>query len=527
MRILLINPITVWKNDQNVAFLKHKNFNDHLGIRYIASNLERDGHIVDIVDGHLEELDFNDIVNKVINTNYDFYGISFVESLIENVLLLAKKIKENHPLSRTFLGGYGATLIWDKFFKNCDDIDVVFFGEGEISVANYINCIACGADWTNVEGLIYKKNGEIIKNATPKLVENLDDLLWPKRDAVYKYGKANMIASRGCYGSCTYCSIVEFYKNCDGPRVRIRDPKKVVAEMEYVVKNCGVHHFDFVDDNFMVTCARNSNWAQEFVNEINKRELNISFGIQARANDIKEDILKILFKGGLRFVSVGIENDVNRVIKLFKTGTNKQIHRNAVNVLKKLGISMYIEMILFEPTTTLEELQENILFLKEIKYWELYTQNPISYSTKLHLYQKTSVVTDMMAYVDVKEEGFHLSYAFKDDRVKRLDQHINEWQKKVENLNSLHHGNIYYEASRNKKFHLGLKAIHLSKDYLERDLEFFEESIVSLKENSGSNLKEISDKHIKIMDHILSEYNDVYEKIFSEPYIVKLKNQEA
>lgn len=519
MRVLLINPLTIWRNDRSFETLRNKNFNDHLGLRYIASSLESEGHIVDIIDAHFEEISFNDILDRIKYKKYDFYGISFVEAIVEKTITLVEHIRKVNPDSMIFVGGYGSTLIGDTVLKNCRDIDLAFIGEGERSICQFANKVSNGKDWRDVPGIMYL-DGDTVKRTQPlELVRDIDKLPWPKRGKNYKYGKANIIASRGCYGTCTYCSIVGFYKHSNGPRVRIRKAKNVVDEMEYVKKEYGVHHFDFVDDNFLVTCRNDLDWAIEFVNEIKKRKLNISFGIQSRANDVDEEVFEILKNGGLRFVSVGIENDSERVMKLFKTGTSKEIHRKAVNVLKKLGINMYIEMILLEPTAKLEEIKENIDFLEEVRFWELYIQNPVSYATKLHLYQKTPVAKQMEGYIDITEVGYHLQYKFKDSRVRKLDQMIDKWQSITSDLKNLHHSNLHFEASRNGLYHIGLKAIKISRRYLKFDLYFFKDLVDFINKNTSITKEQeeaFFNKYIGEADKLYNDYLSVYKIINDE-----------
>lgn len=516
MRVLLINPQTSWKGENGFQVLASRNFNDHLGIRYVASNLEQGGHCVDLIDAHFEELPFDKIFEIIKSSDYDLYGISFVEPIVEETITIVKYIKKHKLNSKIFIGGYGATLLGERVLTNCRDIDAAIVGEGEETTLKLVNVINNKEVWHNIRGLMFMDNNNLIKTDLRSLINDIDLIPWPKRGKEYKYGRANILASRGCYGSCTYCSITEFYRSCAGPRVRVRTPHKLVDEMEAVAKTFGVHHFDFVDDNFICTCRNDKEWAVEFVNDLKKRNLKITWGIQARANDVNEELFSILYHGGLRIVSIGIENDVLRVIKLLRTGTTKEIHRRAISILRKLRIDMYIEMILLEPTTTLEEIRENLDFLTEINFTEMYRQNPITFTTKLHLYNGTPVVSHMKALAQVWETGYHLNYKFNDDKVAILNGLLMRWQENTSELAAFQLSYLQYEAVRCGLLGLALKIINLSKRYLKFDLHFYQRTIDFINENPDFNQNQLESflKNFDAERHFLmSEFSKARDKV--------------
>ena len=472
MKILLISPYTFWKGENEFQVLKQRNFNENLGIRYIASSLEQRGHTVDIIDAHFEEID--DIREQgIITDGYDVYGITFVEAILEEMLSIVRHIKELKHNANIVIGGYGATFLGKQLVVDCPDICAAVVSEGEKTSVELFEAIYEREKWPDIKGIIFAENGKTIATKPRALIHDIDSLPWPSRGALYKHPRANILASRGCYGKCTYCSISEFYGRFEGSNVRIRRAKSVVDEMEYVANTFGVHYFDFVDDNFTCTCNKNMAWAVEFVEEIKHRNLKITWGIQARANDIDYDLFTILYDGGLRVVSVGIENDVPRVINMLKTGTTKEIHRRAIDILKRIGINMYIEMILLEPTSSLSEIRENLDFLYEIDFSNLHRQNPITFSTKLHLYIGTPVVKQMQERGLVWTEKYHVHYNFQDKKVQLLSDILIKWQEKTASLATYQLSYFQYEAGSKGDYGLAMKIMKLSRKYLKLDLDFY------------------------------------------------------
>ena len=74
-----------------------------------------------------------------------------------------------------------------------------------------------------------------------------------------------MIASRGCpYAghACDYC-----YAAYLGKQYRLRSPKEVVDEMEFLKQQFGVVYIHFLDDLLMTDCR----WALELFEEMRQR----------------------------------------------------------------------------------------------------------------------------------------------------------------------------------------------------------------------------------------------------------------
>src|SRR5687767_5312104 len=82
LRILLANPQSVLRNDVGNSVIYDRGFGEHLGIRYLASVLEREGHEVTIVDCHFEGLEKHELEQRCSTGEYDVCGISFVEPLL-------------------------------------------------------------------------------------------------------------------------------------------------------------------------------------------------------------------------------------------------------------------------------------------------------------------------------------------------------------------------------------------------------------------------------------------------------------
>src|SRR5256886_10590585 len=100
----------------------------------------------------------------------------------------------------------------------------------------------------------------------------------------------SMIASRGCpYASraCDYC-----YAAYLGKTYRLRSPREVVDEMEYLKQRYDAAYIHFLDDLLMTDYR----WALEFVEALRERKRTTGFevlwGGTCRTNIVADDVIR-------------------------------------------------------------------------------------------------------------------------------------------------------------------------------------------------------------------------------------------
>ena len=150
----------------------------------------------------------------------------------------------------------------------------------------------------NLEKLFEKE--QIIFNNNFKL----DDLPYPRWDLMINnlkntnklfgnYRSLPILATRGCPYSCSrYC----VYPLQQGSKIRQRNPKNIIDEMEYWNKNHDVSMFIFRDPVFSI----NRKHTIEFCNELINRNLNVKFVIETHLSILDEELISLLKKAGLK-----------------------------------------------------------------------------------------------------------------------------------------------------------------------------------------------------------------------------------
>ena len=146
--------------------------------------------------------------------------------------------------------------------------------------------------------------------------------------------EVNVSGSRGCYGSCTFCTINPFY----GGRSlwRPRSPESVIAEMAAVLEeHPDTSRFYFVDPNFFGPAGRGRVRALTLARMIRER-FDIRFGLEGRVNDIDEELVENLVAAGFDELLIGLESGSDATLRRLNKHTTVEQNRRALRILRSL-----------------------------------------------------------------------------------------------------------------------------------------------------------------------------------------------
>lgn len=383
-RILLINP--------PFYRLMNSHFNGlSLGLCYIASVLKNGGHDVQIYNadyvGSNEYADqrkiiqsyenYKEILNNIehplwneIKVNIkrfspDIIGITTLTGTYksaENVARIAKSINNDIIV---VVGGTHPTILPIETIKN-KYFDYVIRREGEYTFLD----IANGVGEEDILGLTYtNKKDEIINNPDREFIKDLDSLPYPARDLFLNdteytdYGY--IMTGRGCPHECTFCASKKIW----GRKVRYRSAENVVGEVKYVYDKFGTRQFYFIDDTF----TSNNNRAKRICELLLENKLDIQWICETRVDTLDEQLLNLMKAAGCIRTKIGVESGSERILKNIKKRITKKQIRDAVHLLKKVGIDFTVYLMIGFPGETNSDVRETIEFAKELdaKYYSL------------------------------------------------------------------------------------------------------------------------------------------------------------
>ena len=355
MKILLINPPPRNLSREEVVM-------PPLGLAYLASVIESEGHKVKILDAFAHSLRWEAFEEEVRKEKADLIGIGGMTPIIDNTL---RAIKICRPHARYIVtGGPHFSVHKQEFFKTCPDLDFGIAGEGEESFRVLVDRLEEGKDPCDIPGLV----GPQKFNPPANFKTNLDDIPFPARhllpNHLYRYalwpGKkvTTMITSRGCPYHCTFCD-----KSIFGSRWHARSSRNVLDEMEEIVKDFGIRSIILYDDLFTLNKKR----VIEICQGILQRGLKFQWKCEGRVDRIDDEMLSWLKKAGCSMIAYGVESGNQVGIDYLQKGITLSQIRRAFALTRRAGIRPMAYFILGIPVETYVEGLETIRFAKEIK----------------------------------------------------------------------------------------------------------------------------------------------------------------
>ncbi len=336
------------------------NYWQPLGTLYVASVLQKAGHDVRFFNGAFSS--HEKLVSDVKGFSPEFIGIystTFGWDRAKTTALEFKKIFNG----KVFIcaGGPYPIAMQEHCLKDAgESIDALITGEGEYTVLEITERLESGKELDGVLGVIFRRNGDIIKNPPRPLITDLDSLPFPARELL---GDANLyipppatyrrrpvavlITSRGCNRRCIYCFQID---KARASGIRYRSVENVLKEIEHCIRQ-GYREIKFIDD----TLAADYDRAMRLAGEIKARRLGFTWFASACVNQVDKPLLKAFKDAGCWAILFGAESGVQKNLNAVKKGITLEQTRNAVRWAKEVGLKVNTPFLFGIPGETFEE----------------------------------------------------------------------------------------------------------------------------------------------------------------------------
>jgi anaerobic magnesium-protoporphyrin IX monomethyl ester cyclase len=335
-----------------------------LGLGYLAAVLEKNEYQVDVIDCQLLKLSLEDFTSEISKRQPNIVGVTSSTLTYQSALKLVKIVKEACPDCITIAGGPHVTFWDDKALEECPELDIVVRREGEITMLEIVQKIEADKSYDDVLGTTVRKEGKIVKNPDRPYIEDLDGLPFPARhlwpmERLKEYEDILYLAtSRGCVYWCEFCTTVRMH----GRKYRMRSPKNVVDELEFLHKTYGAKKFTFCDDAFTVDQPR----TEALCSEILQRGLKIEWNCGTRVDMITKDLLMKMKEAGCISVWFGVESGTQQVLDAMKKGITPELTIKVLGWVRELGLKPVPNVILGFPGETKKSAWKTIKFVEKI-----------------------------------------------------------------------------------------------------------------------------------------------------------------
>ena len=305
MRVALVNP--TWRFDGSIYFGCRE---PHLPLELGAAKvlLERAGHQVLLVDGHITDTPLADLADQVaafrpamtvVTTapTYLFWRCAQPELTIPHRFLDLLGRRGGRTVAVGPHGSVTPRAALDKL-----GVDIVVRGECEEAIVD----LAGADDPLMVPGVAGRRDGDILVNGGPRATSFVDlpAMEWPEAwvgrhhhhhhrfEAAPVGPGAEVEASRGCPYTCSFCAKIDYR---DKYRRRALEP--LIAEIDGLIA-AGVSYLYFVDEIFLPQ--------KPLLEALVERD--VAFGIQTRIDLWKPDMLDLLGRAGCVSIEAGVES---------------------------------------------------------------------------------------------------------------------------------------------------------------------------------------------------------------------------
>ncbi|KAF0137168.1 MAG: radical SAM protein [Rhodospirillaceae bacterium] len=323
---------------------------DSLACGYLHAWLERVGYRALLsVNPVLENLDADAAADKVIAFAPALVGVSVTFQWQSSWLAhFASRVRVALPAVHIVGGGIFATSAWHRLLTDVTAIDSVCRHEGEVTLTALARCL------TGVPGLACRgADGVPRANRRQPRLTDLTVLPFPARfhlpAQLARGGVIQMESGRGCNAHCTFCDMRR--SGWIG-----RPVCHVVDELETLVTAWPGHPVWFVDSTFLGFGPRRFARGQALAREILRRGLSVRFVIEDRAENVDHETFALLQQAGLVRVYLGIESFAAGPLERWQKHTTVATNLQALAILGALGLPTQIGLILFDDTTSLDEI---------------------------------------------------------------------------------------------------------------------------------------------------------------------------
>ena len=403
-------------------------------VAYLTGYLKADGYTdVVFVDAMTNHLSDEQVRQRIAEIQPDVVGATAITPAIYQAERLLQIAKEVNPEIVTVLGGIHGTFMYPQVLKEAPWIDAIVRGEGEQVFLNLVRAVDQGrfiSHRAELRGIAYLDDGQVVATPAEPTIEDLDRITpdWGILDwDQYIYiplGRRVAIPNfaRGCPFTCSFCSQWKFWRD-----YRIRDPKKVVDEIEALVRDHGVGFFILADEEPTIHRKKFIQFCELLI----ERGLpdKVQWGINTRVTDILRDekLLPMFRKAGLIHVSLGTEAAAQLKLERFNKETTIAQNKKAIQLLREAGIVTEAQFIVGLENETAETLEETYRMARDwnpdMANWAMYTPWPFS-----DLFQELG---DKVEVFDFEKYNFVTPIMKPDamDRAELLDRVMNNYRR--------------------------------------------------------------------------------------------------
>jgi len=317
-----------------------------LGILYLAAYIRHKYEPADIqaIDGY-HESGISAVVNKISSFAPDVLGVSFTTQAATGAYEVINSVGAKRKIPLVVAGGAHPTVCATEVLTR-SQTDVVVMGEGEETFLELITRFANNKNWKDILGIAYSQAGRVTVTNPRPLINDLDSVPFPARDLLpikqypgYHYKKTtwdtSYLSSRGCPYQCVFCcnAVWKYQK----PWFRVRSPKNIADEIEYLKKTYGAREFCDMSDLF----NGDTHWAKNVCDEFVSRHLDVCWKAEMTVQNIDDELAEKMARAGCWISVLGIETGNDTTLEGINKRARRETTERALGILKRHKVKTF------------------------------------------------------------------------------------------------------------------------------------------------------------------------------------------
>ncbi|OGV32619.1 MAG: hypothetical protein A2020_07470 [Lentisphaerae bacterium GWF2_45_14] len=349
MNILLIDPSIGTGDGLNT------------GLAWLAASVDAAGYGVRVLDFvNRPQMDFDStalyLKENVERLKPDVVGFCIHSITTQITCRLVENLKKHYD-GFVIIGGPQMAFEHGEIFNKMPQIDFAVVGEAEDTLPELLAALENKAsEYSEINGIIWKKSGKIIENTSRKQRQDIDTLPYP--DYRKHFGLETLTApysimtSRGCPYSCIFCN-----SHMSGKKWRTRSLENVMNELENAIRIYGVQEFMVQEPVFNLRPER----VVEFCHLLQERKINLPWfspsGI--RADKLTPECIEAMKESGCTEIKIGVESLVPEVLENANKNVTVETIVEICNMIKKSSFPLRGSFIIGLPGDNYQRTMEN------------------------------------------------------------------------------------------------------------------------------------------------------------------------
>lgn len=384
MNILIINP-------PNKPFTNATILAEPLDVLQVATIIKEKHSNVKVIDMDVNRMDNN--INKYLEDEnivifiYDYQLPLHTSDTITNIFEIIKNVNKE---TKFIIIGKTSTYYYEKFLNN--GIDVVIRGIADNIINTVVENIYDITSLKKIPNIAFKSGNEVVVTDQVNIENTFNKLPIINRDFVdiTKYmDTRTLISSRGCIGTCKFCTTPYYFKKWNG-----KSAEDVVAEIEMLITKYNAKKIMFLDDNATVDKKR----MHEICTLLKTKKIKCLYGALCSIKCYDKEMLAEMYSVGFRWVHFGLESGSEKILKAMHKEMDIEKVKQIILEVKQMGYRVRASFILDYPSTTKEDLEKTKELILTIKPHEL-RLHYLAYRVSTPVFEENKNIPNKSQYI--------------------------------------------------------------------------------------------------------------------------------